>query len=397
MKFSQISKLLEVVDPKLSIMLQGTHGIGKTEFVKAWAKQKGLKLVVWHASHAADAGDITGLPYLFEWTTEDENGVKQVERTTKFAPPAWMINNEPVCLLLDEINRGLSVALNAVMQLTNDQTYDSMTLPEGSRIIACINPEKDGTYDVGRMDDAQLDRFGIYEVTSDPEEWCKWAAEHDVDERIIRYITQFPSNLCPYDNKELVKTTNGSAGIHVLPSPRSWVHLDKTIKEGEKTGAFEGAEGVKFLVDVASGIVGASIALDFKRFFMEKSTLNPKEMLSAKTFKKEWTKKLMELSKTDTPDAIKFMKGVELHMKQVEPELVKSKASDKVMLKTYADNFLSIMESLTPEVQISVVNDIVLTASANGDRWVSIIQSVDKSYKKKFDDLYTKATLEDDV
>ena len=30
MKFSQISKLLEVVDPKLSIMLQGTHGIGKT-------------------------------------------------------------------------------------------------------------------------------------------------------------------------------------------------------------------------------------------------------------------------------------------------------------------------------------------------------------------------------
>ena len=105
----------------------------------------------------------------------------------------------------------------------------------------------------------------------------------------------------------------------------------------------------------------------------------------------------MELSKTDTPDAIKFMKGVELHMKQVEPELVKSKASDKVMLKTYADNFLAIMESLTPEVQISVVNDIVLTASANGDRWVSIIQSVDKSYKKKFDDLYTKATLEDDV
>ena len=99
MKFSQIAKLLDVVDPKLSIMLQGTHGIGKTEFVKDWAKKKGLKLVVWHASHAADAGDITGLPYLFEWTTEDENGVKQVERTTKFAPPAWMINNEPVCRL----------------------------------------------------------------------------------------------------------------------------------------------------------------------------------------------------------------------------------------------------------------------------------------------------------
>ena len=38
MKFSQIAKLLDVVDPKLSIMLQGTHGIGKTEFVKDWAR-----------------------------------------------------------------------------------------------------------------------------------------------------------------------------------------------------------------------------------------------------------------------------------------------------------------------------------------------------------------------
>lgn len=398
MNITEIRKMLTVMDPKMSVMLQGSHGIGKTEFVKQWAEENGLTVVIWHASHAADAGDITGLPYMFEWTYVDPvTGIETKQQTTKFAPPTWMIQEKPVCLLLDEINRGLSVALNAVMQLTNDQTYDAMKLPEGSRIIACINPEGDGSYDVGRMDDAQMDRFAVYEFKPSTDEWLDWAQKNGVDDRILRYITQFPSNLHPYDNKELVKAVNGKEGIHVLPSPRSWVHLDKTIKNADKLGLFDGVEGVKLMVDVASGIVGAQIALDFKRFFLEKSVLNPKEMLSAKTFKKEWTKKLNELCVKDTPDAIKFMKGVELHMKGVEKDLVASKNADKVMLKTYADNFLSIMEALTPEVQISVINDIVLTASANGDRWVSVIQAVDKSYKKKFDDLYTKATLEDDV
>ena len=397
MNTENVCKMLSVLDPKMSVMLKGCHGIGKTEFVKQWAEDNGLKLVIWHASHAADAGDITGLPFIFEWETTDEFGNKKIEKTTKFAPPSWMIQDQPVCLLLDEINRGLSVAMNAVMQLTNDQTYDAMSLPEGSRIVACINPDMDGTYDVGRLDAAQLDRFAVYDFRPTPEEWCKWAVEHDVDERIIRYITAFPSNLMPYDNQELVKSVSDSGSdCQVLPSPRSWVHLSKTIARGDKIGMFDGSEGIKLMIDIASGIVGPTIATDFKRFFTQKSVLNPKEMLSADKFKKEWSKKLTEMSKNDTPDAIKFMQGVALHMKQVEKDLVASKNSDKKMLKTYADNFISILEALTTEVQISVVNDIVLKASEAGDRWVSVIQAVDKTYKAKFDEMFTAAALADD-
>lgn len=386
MNCTQLKVALELLPEKMSVLLKGTHGIGKTEWCKNWAKEKGLKLVIWHASHAADAGDITGLPHM-----EDENG----QRVTKFAPPAWMINNEPVLLLLDEINRGLSVAMNACMQLTNDQTYDSFKLPEGSRIIACINPDEDGTYDVGRLDAAQLDRFAVYDFKPTPQEWLNWASENGVDERIIRYINQFPTNLDPFENQELVKSVSGK-DCAILPSRRAWTHLSETIARGDEKGAFDGSEGIKLLTDIASGIVGPTVALDFQRFFKSKDVLNPKDLLTAKTFKKEWTKKLGDMSKNDTPDTIKFMQGVALFLKGEEKAMVESKKGDKVLLKTYADNFLSILDAMTPEVQISIVNDIVIKASDNGERWVSVIQAADKSYKKRFDDMYMKAALAED-
>lgn len=388
MNLAQLELALKYLPGKMSVLLKGTHGIGKTEWVKSWSSRNGLKLVIWHASHAADAGDITGLPYHME----DESGNK----ITKFAPPSWMINEEPVCLLLDEINRGLSVAMNACMQLTNDQTYDSFKLPEGSRIIACINPDEDGTYDVGRLDAAQLDRFAVYDFKPTVKEWLNWAVEHGVDDRIIRYITQFPTNLDPYENKELVKSVAGK-DCGVLPSRRAWTHLSEFITNAEEDNVLDGPEGIKTMIEVASGIVGQTVALDFKRFFQSKNVLNPKEMLNAKEFKTEWKKKLKDMSRNDTPDTIKFMQGVALYLKGEETNMVNSKKSDKVLLKLYADNFINILESIVTEVQVSVVNDIILKAADNNERWVSVIQAAGPDYKKKFDDLYLKAALEGDV
>lgn len=387
MNCKDLAKALDILPEKMSVLLKGTHGIGKTEWCKNWAQEKGLKLVIWHASHAADAGDITGLPFHME----DEFGNK----ITKFAPPSWMINQEPVLLLLDEINRGLSVAMNACMQLTNDQTYDAFKLPEGSRIIACINPDEDGTYDVGRLDAAQLDRFAVYDFKPTPQEWLTWASEHGVDERIIRYINQFPTNLDPFENQELVKSVQGK-DCAILPSRRAWTHLSEAIVRGDKQNMFDGPEGVALMVNIASGIVGPTIALDFQRFFKAKDVLNPKDLLNAKTFKKEWTKKLSDMSKNDTPDTIKFMQGVALYLKGEEKAMIESKKGDKALLKLYADNFLSILDAMSPEVQISIVNDIVIKASDNGERWVSVIQAADKSYKKRFDDMYMKAALAED-
>lgn len=191
MNIKQLTRAIKLLPARKSIMLKGTHGIGKTEWVKSQAEKMGLKLVIWHASHAADAGDITGLPFKITEVQEDGTSVE----VTKFAKPQWMIQKTPVLLLLDEINRGLSIALNAIMQLTNDGTYDDISLPEGSRIFACINPEEDGKYDVGTMDAAQLDRFAVYEFKPTTQEWIEWAQQKGLDFRVISFIQANPSML----------------------------------------------------------------------------------------------------------------------------------------------------------------------------------------------------------
>lgn len=229
MNIEQLTKAISILPARKSILLKGTHGIGKTEWVSSMAEKLGLKLVIWHASHAADAGDITGLPFK---VTETDPATGESREVTRFAKPQWMIQNQPVLLLLDEINRGLSIALNAIMQLTNNGTYDDISLPEGSRIFACINPEEDGKYDVGSMDAAQLDRFAIYEFKPTVQEWVTWALKKGLDSRVVQYIDSHPTNLDPYSNQELVKSVRGK-DCGVLPSRRAWECVSQTVQNGE--------------------------------------------------------------------------------------------------------------------------------------------------------------------
>ena len=167
MNLKRLNQLITYTNPKRSIMLKGVHGLGKTQWVKALARKLGLKFVIWHASHAADAGDITGLPKQIKetviWYDPDGTEHKETYDVTVMCPPKWMISHEPVLLLLDEFNRAMDIVLNALMQLTCEQQYDEVTLPEGSRIIACINPNNKGGYDVAKLDPAQLSRFDFYD------------------------------------------------------------------------------------------------------------------------------------------------------------------------------------------------------------------------------------------
>ena len=125
MNLKRINQLIKYTNPKRSIMLKGVHGLGKTQWVKNLAKSLGLKCVIWHASHAADPGDVTGLPKQVKetviWYDPDGTEHKETYDVTIMCPPKWMISHEPVLLLLDEFNRAMDIVLNALMQLTCEQ------------------------------------------------------------------------------------------------------------------------------------------------------------------------------------------------------------------------------------------------------------------------------------
>ena len=384
MNISQLTKAIKYLPTRKSILLKGTHGIGKTEWVSGMAEKLGLKLVIWHASHAADAGDITGLP--FRITETDAETGKSYE-VTRFAKPQWMIQNKPVLLLLDEINRGLSIALNAIMQLTNNGTYDDISLPEGSRIFACINPEEDGKYDVGTMDAAQLDRFAIYEFKPTVEEWLEWAVQKGLDSRVTGYIQSHPTNLDPYTNQELVKSVQGT-DCGVLPSRRCWEQVSDTIKNGDKEKAWEGTEGTKLLTEIVAGLVGNGAALDFISYFKAQgNALSPKMLMEADKIDATLKTKLQKLCKSDFPGAIKLVGGCTLWMKEHEKDILGELGA------RMAHNFYDVLESLTKDAQISAVKDCVIDAVKKQEAWAIGISKHESRLKA----LYKAAMISRDL
>lgn len=360
MKISQIRNAIKYLPTKTSIMLKGTHGIGKTEFVKQLASDMGLNLVIWHASHAADAGDITGLPQMTDVEYIDpETGKTETRKATKFAPPEWMMQDKPCFVLLDEINRGLSIAMNAIMQFTNDGTYDSIKLPEGSRIFACINPEEDGKYDVGQMDAAQIDRFAVYDFTPSVDEWTAWAREKKLNNTVINFIESHQSYLDPYSNAELVQTVQGK-DCAKLPSRRSWEKVAHTIDAGLADNAWDGADGIDLLTEILMGIVGVGAAIEFIKYFKNNSNqLDPAKILTMEEFDDETGKKIKAFCKKDQPAAISFVKNCGLWLDEHVSELT----------NTHANNFMNVLENMTKDARVAVCTDVVFKAIADTKKW----------------------------
>lgn len=383
MNIKQLTRAIKLLPARKSIMLKGTHGIGKTEWVKSQAEKMGLKLVIWHASHAADAGDITGLPFKITEVQEDGTSVE----VTKFAKPQWMIQKTPVLLLLDEINRGLSIALNAIMQLTNDGTYDDISLPEGSRIFACINPEEDGKYDVGTMDAAQLDRFAVYEFKPTTQEWIEWAQQKGLDFRVISFIQANPSMLDPYTNQELVKSVAGK-DCGVLPSRRSWECISETIKNGDDENAWEGSDGIALLTEICDGVIGTGAAIEFvSHFKAQGNALSPKMLMEAASIDAKAVASIKKLCKTDFPAATKLIGGCTLYLKENVETLSKPEGAQ------LAHNFHDILAAMTKDAQIAAVKDCVISAVKQSEKWAIMLSK----HEPRLKPLYKEAMIVKDL
>lgn len=356
----EIVYMAKILPSTKSIMLCGPHGCGKTEWTQnVLGKVLGLdKVVIWHPSHAADTGDITGLP---EKQTLSDGTI-----VTKFCPPDWMVQNEPVLLIIDEANRGLAMVQNAIMQLTASGTYGNVSLPAGSRIVGLINPDLDDgdvTYDVGSMDAAQQDRFVFIEFEPSVDEWLEYAAEIQMNQRVIDFITDHPEQL-DFDlfrNKELVKSALNSKNKR-LPSRRSWKAVADMLDNAEADNALSDQFKMKCVLNAISGLVGISNAINFKDYLKVGRVLNAKQVLLATEFDNAWCE---TFSKMTTVAAKQFYKSMQM--------LLKSMSFDNEdETKQIVNNFAHVLELFEPDVKREVILDEFATSLKNNENWSKI-------------------------
>lgn len=134
-----------------NVLLVGSHGVGKTAMVKEVFDRLGWVWKYFSASTIDPWVDLVGVP-------KEKNGVLELIR------PATLDFDNIEAIFLDEYNRAPKKVRNAVMELIQFGSINGKKFPKLKVVFAAINPDDDEelTYDVEKLDPAQLDRFHIH-------------------------------------------------------------------------------------------------------------------------------------------------------------------------------------------------------------------------------------------
>jgi AAA domain (dynein-related subfamily) len=200
---------------KLSAMLWGAPGVGKSSIVAQTAKAFDLEFIDVRLSQLAPT-DLRGLPV-------PENGV------SKWYPPEFLPTSGKGILFLDELNMAPPTMQGMAQQLILDRKVGSYTLPEGWFIWAAGNRKEDRA-SVFDMPAPLANRFLHLEVEPDLESFKLYGFMAGIHEHILAFLAFRPQLLHALDSKH-----------PAWPSPRSWEMASKLLNAGLEISAVVGA------------------------------------------------------------------------------------------------------------------------------------------------------------
>ena len=160
------------------------------------------------------------------------------------------VDDKPIVLFLDELNRARPEILQTVMDLTLNRKLAGKALPKGSRIIAAVNDGEE--YQLTDLDPALVSRFNIYEFKPSVEEWLNWATANKLDSRVINFIQNNPTWL---DGDEGANQKHEYQGLNKTADRRAWERVSDIMLK---------VESIKDIHKrIIAGIVGAAAAAAF--------------------------------------------------------------------------------------------------------------------------------------
>lgn len=241
----KLYRVLDLTPASQNIMLVGRHGIGKSEILTDYYEKKGIKVETLFLGQMSDPGDLIGLPFKDEMSSDSP-----LSSRTNFIPPYWFPKDEkPIVLFLDELNRARPEILQTVMDLALNRKLVGKELPKGSRIIAAVNEGDE--YQLTMLDPALVSRFNVYYFHPTVQEWLLWAEKVNIDKRIISFISNEGIWLDGTEGQKYGIDT----GFDKYPDRRAWERVSDCIKNI--------AELTEDDLDIIAGIIGAPAASRF--------------------------------------------------------------------------------------------------------------------------------------
>jgi len=209
---------------KLSLMIWGPPGVGKSSIVAQCAEGTGLSLIDLRLSQLAPT-DLRGLPV-------------PIDNVSKWYPPEFLPRDGQGILFLDEINMAPPAMQGIAQQLVLDRKVGSYVVPDGWFVWAAGNRKEDKA-SVFDMPAPLANRFVHLEVQPDFDSFKVHALKAGLDERILAFLAYRTNLLHHIDPRQ-----------PAWPSPRTWFMASELRSIGLPIAA----------------AVGSAAALEFEAF-----------------------------------------------------------------------------------------------------------------------------------
>lgn len=236
--------------------LVGLQGIGKSDLVRTYARNKGYAYTEITCSLLQE-GDLA-MPFVVH--DEDNDYVKYSINEVVRRANDLCCTYERSILFLDEFNRGTPQTQSELMNLVLQRRLDGYELNANVSIILAMNPSsemegyEDSDYSVSFSDSAILGRVVLLKMNPSVVDWLSYAKGSGVHEAIISFIS---------NNRELFYTKEVSGAIN--NTPRGWVRASDILKAYEEMGI----QDDRLLREMLSGTLVGGTALRFIGYYKD--------------------------------------------------------------------------------------------------------------------------------
>ena len=244
-KISQAVRMITTaIKAKVTPMLHGSPGIGKSQIVFQIAEKYNLKVIDLRLSQC-DPTDLAGFPQI-DLASQKAGYVPMdtfpLEDETP--PPGysgWL-------LFLDEANSAPRAVQAAAYKIIHDRRVGQANLHQHCALVAAGNLETDGAI-VEEMSTALQSRMVHIELMVDHTEWLEWALPNLKSHRITDYIKFKPGNLHTFKADHTDRT---------YACPRTWAFTDRFLEQED--------EDSPDLLPLLAGTISEGVAREFLVF-----------------------------------------------------------------------------------------------------------------------------------